>query len=902
MTSHTTEVELEDLLRQALHATGTGARWAVEADEMWCRVAALGGTPRDQGWKLHVSATAASAPAVLTKALGVLLRERSGFKFARSLEQVGALNSRATPRGSSGKFITVYPRSDAEAAALAQELHAATAGLVGPRILSDQPYAVRSLVHYRYGSFVGRRRLSEDGLLVWFMLDPDGNPVEDKRTGQYSPPPWAVCPFPAAVPVAPRGGEGTTARPVVLGGRFEVREAIRQTNKGGVYRGSDARTGAGVVIKEARPHVEGDASGGDVRDWLRAEARTLERLGGTGLAPEAVAVFEHGGHFFLAQDEVPGVTLRTWVAERFRDVGGERYRADALAQAERLVELVAAAHARGLVLRDFTPANVMVRPDGELRLIDLELAVLENETALPTRVGTPGFSAPERLADAPVSRTADYYSLGATVCFVLAGKVPNLLADEPAGRADESRLADWLAACTGPLRLPDAIVEMILGLMRDDPAERWDPAAAREALREAVPAEPPGRAAATVGTPSGRAGAGAPEGGAAGALDEAIAGLVDHLVDSMTPKDDRRLWPVSTQAGESDPCTVQQGAAGVLAVLTRYHALTEDPRLPGLLSTAGHWIADRTELASPRPGLHFGGRGTAWALYDAGRALDDRRLVDHALALALAPQLVTPHHDVTHGTAGGGIAALHLWQRSGDARFAEVVVDAADRLAAAAQRSSGGVGWPVPAEADSPEGGKRYLGFAHGTSGVGCFLLAASGLSQRSDHRELALEVGEDLVTAAVRTGETAQWPSQAGDVPTAPYWCHGSAGIGTFLLRLWQVTGDDRFGDLAHRSTYAVTERASRAALTQCHGLAGNGDFLLDMADATGDRVHHGRAEELAGLLLAERTHRRGQVVFPNEYGDVSTSWSDGSAGILAFLLRLRHGGPRHWLVAQPG
>ncbi|MCZ0978287.1 hypothetical protein O1L60_00785 [Streptomyces diastatochromogenes] len=270
---------------------------------------------------------------------------KSGFKFARSLEQVGTLNSRATPRGSSGKFITVYPCSDAEAAELARELHAVTAGLTGPRVLSDQPYAVGSLVHYRYGAFVGRRRLSDDGLLVWFIEDPDGNPVEDKRTGQYSPPPWAVCPFPATVPVTPRGGDAKKG-PVVLGGRFAVREAIRQTNKGGVYRGSDVRTGAGVVIKEARPHVEGDASGGDVRDWLRAEARTLEKLTGTGLAPEAVALFEHGGHLFLAQDEVPGVTLRTWVAEHFRDVGGERYRADAMAQVARLVDLVAAAHAR----------------------------------------------------------------------------------------------------------------------------------------------------------------------------------------------------------------------------------------------------------------------------------------------------------------------------------------------------------------------------------------------------------------------------------------------------------------------------------------------------------------------------------------------------------------------------
>ncbi|MFF6777071.1 class IV lanthionine synthetase LanL [Streptomyces sp. NPDC012637] len=921
MTSHATEAGLEDLLHRALHATGTGARWTADTDEMWCRVAPRSGTRREQGWKLHLSATAASAPAVLAKALDVLLPEDSAFKFARSLDQVSALNSRATPRGSSGKFITVYPRSDTAATRLAQDLHQATAGLAGPRILSDQPYAANSLVHYRYGAFVGRRRLSDDGLLVWYIVDPDGNPVEDRRTGRYSPPSWAVCPFPATVPAPPRTADAAGG-PVVLGGRFAVREAIRHTNKGGVYRGTDVRTGAPVVIKETRPHVEADASGSDVRDWLRAEARTLERLKGTGLAPEPLATFEHGGHLFLAQEEVPGVTLRTWVAEHFRDVGGERYRADARDQVARLVELVAAAHAHGCVLRDFTPANVMVRPDGELRLIDLELAAWQDERPLPTRVGTPGFSAPERLADAPVHPTADYYSLGATICFVLAGKVPNLLPEEPATRAPQERLASWLAACTGPLDLPAALVETVLGLMKDEPAERWDPSKARAALhgealtaredparesvRTADPA-PPDHGSATLTAPATTLTAPAPATAARPARhdrrhdDDPVAAIVDHLLDSMTPADDRRLWPVSTTAGEADPCTVQQGAAGVLAVLTRYHELTGDPRLPGPISTAGHWIADRTDTRSTRPGLHFGGRGTAWALYEAGRAVDDRRLTDHALNLALAPQQSTPGHDITHGTAGSGLAAAHLWHRTGDPRFAELVVDAADRLAAAARHEPSGAGWEVPAEAGSGEAGKRYLGFAHGTAGIGCFLLAASAVSHRQEHLDLAVAAGELLVANAVRTGAAAQWPAKATDVPTAAYWCHGAAGIGTFLVRLWQATGDDRFGDLARRGTHAVAERASRAPLTQCHGLAGNGDFLLDMAEATGDPAYHAMAEELARLLLAEGAARDGHMVFPNEYGDVSTSWSDGSAGILAFLLRVRHADPRHWMVQPP-
>jgi hypothetical protein len=908
MTGHDTRGSLERLLDQALRATATGARWRVGTDEMWCRVTPASRTVPEQGWKLHVSATVASAPAVLARALDVLLTQDSAFKFARSLDQVSVLNSRSTPRGASGKFITVYPRCDAVAADLARQLHEATAGLTGPQILSDRAYAPGSVVHYRYGSFAGRRRLSDDGLMVWYIRDPDGNPVEDRRTGQYLPPAWAVSPFPSvpAVPSQPPPAGGT----VTLGDRFAVREAIRYTNKGGVYRGTDTRTGAPVVIKEARPHVEEDASGRSVQDWLRDEARALERLAGLDLAPALLAVFEHGRHLFLAEEEVPGITLRTWVTEHFRDAGADRYRADSHTMVARLVDLVAAAHAHGCVLRDLTPGNVMVRPDGELRLIDLELAALTGTPCPPTRLGTPGFSAPERLADAPVSPTADYYSVGATACYVLTGKVPALLEDEPATRTVQARTAAWLTACAERLGLPDGLVTMLVGLMRDDPAARWDLTRARTALRRHA-AAPPRPAAgrdtvAATARPSvhhARTGAVHHKPARPGDHDDhdPVAGMVDHLISTMSPESDERLWPVSTAAGETAPCTVQQGAAGVLSVLTRYFELTGDPRLPEVISTAGHWITRHTGTRQARPGLYFGERGTAWALYDAGRAVDDRHLTEHALALALAPLSPTPSHDITHGTAGSGLATLHLWHRTGDERFMELALDAAGTLAAAAHREPAGVSWAAPAETLSRLAGKRYLGFAHGTAGIGCFLLSTALAAHRPDLMDLAVDAGEHLVAHAVLTGEAAHWPAQATNEPTAPYWCHGSAGIGTFLVRLHHATGDTRFADLAHRSTLAVAEYATRAPLTQCHGLAGNGDFLLDMADATGDPAYRGMAEELARLILTHRAHRHGHTVFPNEYGDVSTSWSDGTSGILAFLLRLRYASPRHWMPPSP-
>lgn len=73
-------------------------------------------------------------------------------------------------------------------------------------------------------------------------------------------------------------------------------------------------------------------------------------------------------------------------------------------------------------------------------------------------------------------------------------------------------------------------------------------------------------------------------------------------------------------------------------------------------------------------------------------------------------------------------------------------------------------------------------------------------------------------------------------------------------------------------------------------------------MSAATGDATYRAMAHDMGRLARTEGARRHRHVVFPNEYGDVSTSWSDGSAGILAFLLRLRHTDPRHWLVQLPG
>ena len=103
-----------------------------------------------EGWKLHVSATSASAGAVAEVALPMLRRMGVAHKVVGSTELL------ATMRGTqAGKFITIYAASAAEAKAIAAALDSALAGkgLTGPLIGGELPVGSSGLIYTRYGGF-----------------------------------------------------------------------------------------------------------------------------------------------------------------------------------------------------------------------------------------------------------------------------------------------------------------------------------------------------------------------------------------------------------------------------------------------------------------------------------------------------------------------------------------------------------------------------------------------------------------------------------------------------------------------------------------------------------------------------------------------------------------------------
>jgi hypothetical protein len=938
------------LAARALVAASVGDGWRLSVDGPWAFVTPIGAESPEQGWKLHISATEASAADVLAAALPLLVAEGVPFKFAAGGRIVRLLNSTNADRASGGKFLTVYPADDAQAVRVAEACHKATEGLAGPVILSDRAYRPGSLVHYRYGGFSGGAAIDPDGIVVHLIKGPDGTPLADERTASYRAPSWLADPFqppaggPAAAPApAPAPSAGGA---VVLGGRYHVQGALAHANKGGTYLAEDATTGRLVVIKEGRPHV-GDEGHGDARARVRHEARMLALVEPLGRAPRLVEVFEQAGHTFLVEDYIDAPCLRDVVEGDSAEGPATPLPAGELRRlATALAETMAAFHDAGVVIGDFNPNNILVTADGVV-VIDLEHARPAGEQPLGP-AGTPGYASPEQLRGRPTGAPDDCYGLGATLAYLATGADPFFPAGADDTWSDPARIAVWLEAQVTAGTVDRTLAGLALAAMAPRPQDRLGPVAVLSALRGEGSRTAPGR-----GGPYFPGGTPVRPGFMAGALadtaDQAADVVVDlarWLLDTFGTGPGGHLWPAGAAAGSLDPVAVQAGAAGVGLFLTRLlqaagglperaQRRLDEVALREALARTAAWVVDQLARNPQRPpGLYFGTTGVAWFLAEAGTALRRDDLVRRANELALTIPVRMPNSDITHGTAGIGLGQLHQWLVSGDDRFLARAVVAAEQVLRAAVRTSGpggsGVIWPVPAGAPTRLAGAVSYGYAHGNAGIATFLYAAAAAAGEP---EFAAVAGEALLTVlpqAVSVDGAAYWPaspagaSESSEAGYWPSWCNGSSGLGTAFLRGHVATGDPTFRVAAEAAAKAGLRERWRSTAGQCHGLAGDAELRLDLAallggDPAGDSSYRRAALAATEALLLQRrvpaargtggvpltkaagAARDSGSVFADDSGaTVSAGFGTGLAGTGAFLLRLVTGGPRLLMLDQ--
>ncbi|MGH4009500.1 MAG: lanthionine synthetase LanC family protein [Pseudonocardiaceae bacterium] len=167
--------------------------------------------------------------------------------------------------------------------------------------------------------------------------------------------------------------------------------------------------------------------------------------------------------------------------------------------------------------------------------------------------------------------------------------------------------------------------------------------------------------------------------------------------------------------------------------------------------------------------------------------------------------------------------------------------------------------------------------------------------------RKLGLEAADTLCRVVVLDDGAAWWPAGPAEGNLLTYWCSGSSGIGSFLLRAWQVSREPQYAELAEQAALAVYRTRWLDLPSVCHGLAGNGEFLLDAAGILGKRRFAEQASELVAVAYLRHSLRSGRMVTCGENGrDVVADAGVGMSGMVQFLLRCRDGGARSWMVDE--
>ncbi len=232
-------------------------------------------------------------------------------------------------------------------------------------------------------------------------------------------------------------------------GRYVVVDRLGAGGMGVVYKAVDPELERTIALKvmPVRPGADTAAA----RDRLLHEAQALARLA----HPNVVAVHDVGtvgDDVFVAMELVEGQTLGEWCRDRPR-------LAELLPVFVAAGRGIAAAHAAGLVHRDFKPDNVIVGADGRVRVLDFGLARAQDDAAATgdsiRATGTPAYMAPEQHAHQPIDARADQFSFCAALYEAVYGVLPfagdtraELAAAVTAGKLvdppDDRRVPGWL--------------------------------------------------------------------------------------------------------------------------------------------------------------------------------------------------------------------------------------------------------------------------------------------------------------------------------------------------------------------------------------------------------------------------------------------------------------------------
>lgn len=244
----------------------------------------------------------------------------------------------------------------------------------------------------------------------------------------------------------------------IVDGKYKILNVIGKGGMSVVYLAMNEKAGKQWAIKEVRKDGKQDFN--VVKQGLVAELGMLKRLSHPNL-PSIIDVIDGEDTFLIVMDYIEGISLEQKLKE-----SGAQQQQDVIKWAKELCDVLGYLHSRRppIIYRDMKPANVMLKPDGSVTLIDFGTAREFKDTSVEdtTCLGTRGYAAPEQFGGhGQTDARTDIYCLGATMYHLITGHNPS------APPYEMYPIRQWNSL------LSPALEEIILICTQQNPAARF---------------------------------------------------------------------------------------------------------------------------------------------------------------------------------------------------------------------------------------------------------------------------------------------------------------------------------------------------------------------------------------------------------------------------------------------
>jgi serine/threonine-protein kinase len=253
----------------------------------------------------------------------------------------------------------------------------------------------------------------------------------------------------------------------MLAGRYEIRDALGAGGGGVVYRAFDRELGEMIALKTLHPDALSDDP--EALERFKSELRLARRLTHRNIV-RTYDLGVAGGRYWITMELVSGTSLRALL-----DREGVLPLAAALAIGKQLFRALDVAHDAGILHRDIKPQNLMVQPDGTLKVMDFGIARAITRASGLTQagvvMGTPEYMAPEQLLGEAIDARSDLFSAGVVLFECVTGRRP-IEAESPAVLIARLLRDPMPTAASIAPGVPRDLSDLLARLLARDPQQR----------------------------------------------------------------------------------------------------------------------------------------------------------------------------------------------------------------------------------------------------------------------------------------------------------------------------------------------------------------------------------------------------------------------------------------------